>query len=387
MQDATILRLFRGGTIPMLCSASTGCLALYGSKVQAAAEQWRSLKVVSEIDRRVCAAHAVELKKHAAGCAALTLSSAAATVEAVIDYRQLRVASQDQLATYLCSRVPFFGRPLVLATALASVLASASLVGGCRLMAPERPRLQQPPRSLTAMARAGTGDGANPGVESHAGASPHWEELWSGGLAKGSRFDVAGESLPLAAELRRRNHAPRGGMSALVPGCGRAYDALALARHGFASVVALDVSASACEAARTEIGGVADEARLRVDVRCEDFFALQPERDGTYDLIWDNTFLCALVPEVRERWAAQMKALLAPGGELITCVFPIGAREGGPPFAMSVPLVRALLEPLGFEATSVQDRLPLEEQHRRPGDPLESVRTRGTALVTWRLRE
>lgn len=234
------------------------------------------------------------------------------------------------------------------------------------------------------MARAGTGDDA---YESHAGASPHWEELWSGGLAKGSRFDVAGESLPLAAELRRRNHAPRDGMRALVPGCGRAYDALALARHGFASVVALDVSASACEAARTEIGSVADEARLRVDVRCEDFFALQPERDGTYELIWDNTFLCALVPEVREQWAAQMKALLAPGGELITCVFPIGAREGGPPFAMSVPLVRALLEPLGFEATQVQDRLPLEEQHRRPGDPLDSVRTRGTALVTWRLRE
>ena len=74
-----------------------------------------------------------------------------------------------------------------------------------------------------------------------------------------------------------------------------------------------------------------------------------------------------------------------PGGELLTCVFPIGEREGGPPFAMSVPLVRALLEPVGFEATLVQDELPLEQQHRRPGDPLESVLTRGTALVSWKL--
>ena len=72
------------------------------------------------------------------------------------------------------------------------------------------------------------------------------------------------------------------------------------------------------------------------------------------------------------------------GSSFITCVFPIGPREGGPPFAMSVPLVRSLLEPAGFEATLVQDSLPLEEQHRRPGDPLQSVLKRGTALVTWR---
>ena len=71
----------------------------------------------------------------------------------------------------------------------------------------------------------------------HAGASPHWEALWSGGLAKGARFDVGGVSRPLAAELARRSHAPRPGMRALVPGCGRAYDALALAEHGFESVV------------------------------------------------------------------------------------------------------------------------------------------------------
>ena len=82
-----------------------------------------------------------------------------------------------------------------------------------------------------------------------------------------------------------------------------------------------------------------------------------------------------------------MSTLLADDGELLTCVFPIGPRNGGPPFAMSVDLVRSLLEPAGFEATLVQDNLPLDEQHRRPGDELESVLTRGTALVSWRLRD
>ena len=429
----------------------------------------------------------------------------------------------------------------------------------------------------------------------HAGASPHWEKLWAqdGGLPKGSRFDVAGVARPLAAELSRRSN-PRPGATALVPGCGRAYDALALAHHGYASVVAVDLSPAACEAAREELrasrvladgsGGSAvrgawraryvgvvldtasvealaaavpprhrnitgqqhltlafepaaaelaaalpllgtrcalrvdaeasdahgqavivslacpelaeslgaimaggsgrrtahitlstagveasysnelvqrrealrplaaaplfvtgqvavaveppaaaatpegraaakasrrivgdpeEAARLlrpmqegepeeplqegepesaaanaanaaaRVEVVCADFFTL--DHRARYDLIWDCTFLCALEPEARSRWAEQMRTLLSPGGELLTAVFPIGEREGGPPYAMSVPLVRSLLEPLGFEAVAVLDDLPLEEQHRRPSDELSSVRTRGTALVSWKM--
>lgn len=219
-------------------------------------------------------------------------------------------------------------------------------------------------------------------MAAHAGASPHWEKLWDGGLAKGSRFDVAGVSLPLAAEFGKR---PRSGTSALVPGCGRAYDAKFLAEQGFESVVALDLSPTACQAAQKEIGSSSSMVQARVDVQCGDFFEVLSSQK--FDFIWDNTFLCALDPAVRTLWAEKMSTLLADDGELLTCVFPIGPRNGGPPFAMSVDLVRSLLEPAGFEATLVQDNLPLDEQHRRPGDELESVLTRGTALVSWRLRD
>ena len=219
----------------------------------------------------------------------------------------------------------------------------------------------------------------------HAGASPHWEKLWAadGGLKPGTRFDVAGASLPLIAESKRRVLAPRGGMSALVPGCGRAYDAAFLAEHGFETVLALDISPTACNAARKEVDSMSSAAKARVAIECGDFFE---ERGGgrKFDFIWDCTFLCALEPDAREAWAKQMATLLADDGEILTCVFPIGPREGGPPFAMSVDLVRSLLEPVGFVATMVRDDLPLEEQHRRPGDALDSVRTRGTALVSWR---
>ncbi len=39
--------------------------------------------------------------------------------------------------------------------------------------------------------------------------------------------------------------------------------------------------------------------------------------DGPFDLIYDYTFLCALPPSLRPRWAARMSELLAPDGTLI----------------------------------------------------------------------
>ena len=91
-------------------------------------------------------------------------------------------------------------------------------------------------------------------------------------------------SLTLRAELRRRpSLEATAGRTALVPGCGRAYDALALAEHGYAAVVALDLSPAACKAAREELQASASAAAGRVEVRCGDFFAL--EACETFDLI------------------------------------------------------------------------------------------------------
>lgn len=206
-------------------------------------------------------------------------------------------------------------------------------------------------------------------------------------MGRGQAFDVAGPSQTLAAELARMRHAPRPGMSALVPGCGRAYDALALARHGFDSVVAIDLAPTACEAATEELQASGDPAAAaKVIVQCGDFF----EFEGQYDFIWDCTFLCALDPSVRQRWAAKQAFLLAPGGRLLTCVFPICEKEGGPPFAMSVPLVRGLLAPEGLSAARVLDALPPAEQHRPGGGAGLSTASGegpGTALIEWRKPE
>lgn len=77
----------------------------------------------------------------------------------------------------------------------------------------------------------------------------------------------------------------------------------------------------------------------------DDFFTLEGRK---FDVIYDYTFLCAIEPNMRKSWAEKMKQLLKPGGELVTLIFPLETREGGPPYAMSIDLVTNLLEPEGF---------------------------------------
>jgi len=116
----------------------------------------------------------------------------------------------------------------------------------------------------------------------------------------------------------------------------------------------------------------------KIDIQCADFFAFE----GDYDLVWDCTFLCALVPAVREQWAAKYKSLLRPDGTLLTCVFPLGKPPGGPPFEITVPLVGALLRPVGFEPTEVNENLPPDELHT-PGGAAQF----GTAFAAWKLKQ
>lgn len=218
---------------------------------------------------------------------------------------------------------------------------------------------------------------------------PNWEAMWASGLGKGQAFDVGKASATLIGALSRMV-APKPGMTALVPGCGRAYDALALALHGFNAVTAIDISPTACEAARAELVAVAAQSAeaaagaAKVTIECGDFFAT----NGAFDLVWDCTFLCALDPSDRERWSAKQPELLRPGGRLLTCVFPLGVRAGGPPFELSVPLIRSLLEPVGFEAVEVRENLPPEEMHQTGamrGDSMDA--TIKTAFAAWQLRQ
>lgn len=96
---------------------------------------------------------------------------------------------------------------------------------------------------------------------------------------------------------------------------------------------------------------------------------MKPPKEG-FDIIWDYTFLCAMPPEFREKWAKNMRRLIAPDGELVTLIYPLGVSsprcfsradrgageyEGGPPYAMSRELVSSLLEPQALSSKLRKD--------------------------------
>ncbi|KFK37216.1 hypothetical protein AALP_AA4G228900 [Arabis alpina] len=171
-----------------------------------------------------------------------------------------------------------------------------------------------------------------------------WEKSWEEGATP---WDL-GKPTPIIVHLNETGSLPNG--RALVPGCGTGYDVVAMAcpdRH----VVGLDVSKTAVERSSKKFSSLPNAKYF--SFLCEDFFTW--ELAEKFDLIVDYTFFCAFEPSVRPLWAQRTEKLLKPDGELITLMFPIEERAGGPPYTVSVSDYEKVLIPLGFVATSIVD--------------------------------
>jgi len=124
-------------------------------------------------------------------------------------------------------------------------------------------------------------------------------------------------------------------LTALVPGCGSAYE-LALMLDAGWDATAIDFSPVAVARAKGLAGARADR------IVQADFFGYTPPKP--LDLIYEQAFLCALPrarwPEVAERWAR----LLAPGG-LLAGYFFFDDVPKGPPFGIARAQLDALLAP------------------------------------------
>ncbi|KAI0780117.1 S-adenosyl-L-methionine-dependent methyltransferase [Fomes fomentarius] len=154
-----------------------------------------------------------------------------------------------------------------------------------------------------------------------------WDEAWKGNTTP---WD-AGKAQPALTGLLKSGaiDLPRTGR-ALVPGCGRGYDAVAIAAALGLETLGTDISSNAVNAARGYLQTTGDlEAKVKFDVA--DFFAM--EEAAAYDVIYDYTFFVAIPPAKRAEWGQQMAKLVKPGGFLITLIFPIlPYKDFGPPF-------------------------------------------------------
>ncbi|THC90684.1 hypothetical protein EYZ11_009859 [Aspergillus tanneri] len=191
-------------------------------------------------------------------------------------------------------------------------------------------------------------------IESHAaGWSNLWDtdnsNLWDRGKPSPALIDLIEERRDLFYPLTETGKKKK----ALVPGCGKGYDVVMLALHGF-DVYGLDVSATgvaiAREYAKAELAtpqaynfgkawnSVESEGQATGEVTFieGDFFQSDWETEGQFDLIYDYTFLCALHPSMRPRWASRMGELISPIGMLVCLEFPMyqDPKLPGPPWGL-----------------------------------------------------
>ncbi len=122
----------------------------------------------------------------------------------------------------------------------------------------------------------------------------------------------------------------------LVPGAGRSGEPLALSHDRFdVTVVDSAPSALAVQRARLQAYGHAEK------VYEADLLSWSPETP--FDVIYDQTCLCAFPPESWPAYAARLHKWLAPGGRLFLLAMQVG-REGGPPFDCPPDAMRTLFK-------------------------------------------
>lgn len=152
----------------------------------------------------------------------------------------------------------------------------------------------------------------------------------------------------------------------LVPLCGKSEDMAFLASRGH-EVVGIELVPEAIEAFFREHGltpAQSDGPRVRawsaggITILEGDVFACTREDVGAVTALYDRAAIVALPPDVRPRYVAHLRSLLAPGarGLLVTFEYP-QERVSPPPFSVGADEVRALYA--GARVTELESR-PLE---------------------------
>jgi len=112
----------------------------------------------------------------------------------------------------------------------------------------------------------------------------------------------------------------------LIPGAGNAHEFDYLMKNNFSEVTVVDFAFQPMQNLQTKYPNI-EETKLL----CQDFF----EINGTFDLIIEQTFFCALEPNLRKDYVEKMNSLLAVNGKIIGLLFDFPLSENGPPFGGS----------------------------------------------------
>jgi thiopurine S-methyltransferase len=133
-------------------------------------------------------------------------------------------------------------------------------------------------------------------------------------------WDLGEVSTPLKAYFEQLENKE---IKILIPGGGNSYEAAYLFNKGFKNVFVIDVSKAALDNIQKRIPSF-PKAQLILG----DFFELI----NTFDLIIEQTFFCAIHPDLRAAYVVKMTQLLKPKGKLVGLMFNVPLNDHRPPF-------------------------------------------------------
>lgn len=147
----------------------------------------------------------------------------------------------------------------------------------------------------------------------------YWEERY---LKGETGWDAGTITTPLKEYIKQLTDK---NLKILIPGAGNGYEFDYLIEKGFHNVFVVDIAKTPLENIKKR---KPEHASNLINA---DFFSLTT----TYDLIIEQTFFCALPPEMRTQYAKKMASLLNSKGKLAGLLFDFPLTNEGPPFGGS----------------------------------------------------
>src|SRR5690554_573212 len=159
------------------------------------------------------------------------------------------------------------------------------------------------------------------------------ESFWSEKYLDGhTGWDIGYVSTPLKEYIDQLTDKE---LKILIPGGGNSYEAEYLFENGFTNVSVIDISKIPLENLLKRVPSFPKKNLLHFD-----YFELEE----TYDLIIEQTFFCALNPEIRKEYVQKTHQLLKPNGKLVGLLFNIPLNNDKPPFGGNELEYRSLFE-------------------------------------------
>ena len=145
----------------------------------------------------------------------------------------------------------------------------------------------------------------------------YWDNRYKNNAAAWDMGEVSPPLKKYIDQLKDKN------IRILIPGCGNTYEAEYLLQNEFTNITVVDIAPELVNNLKKKF-----KNNPSIKIISGDFF----EHQGEYDLILEQTFFCAINPDLRIAYRNKMLDLLAKGGKLAGVLFNIQFEKEGPPF-------------------------------------------------------